>query len=767
MLPFHRPTSTDDEDCLSRYETSEATPPDGLRRVGLRRVFLYGGAAGLAVLSTLAAGLHVIGHDDLWWDLAAGRYIVENGTIPTTDVFSHTFAGQPWINLEWLSQVLFYGVYHLLGPSWLIGLRIGLIFLIFGIALVFCHQRSGSWLLSLLTVAFGAWVCQPFLDARPQLFTFLYSILLLWILHRFRRGGRDLLWWVPLLLLVWTQQHNGYLFGLLLLLGNLLAEGGKRLFHLPADPLTWAQWRRLGVVTVLSAAAVLVNPWTVEAYTHPLSMSKLLGSSSLYLTVAEWSPPKPFTDEFFNPIQFWWFLLLAVVVTLPVAAVRWRSFDLNDVGLALVLAVFFALQHRRFIPLFTILTLPLLSWSLRFWIDWWVEGRREATWEPGRPLAASARRRLRRPALAAAAAAWLLLALLLPVRLLAWRAVYAGETLFRTNTEASFFPAGAVRFVDQAAVPGRMFNLYNWGGYLEFFLPGHGTFIDGRAQMVFDDRFYREYLRVHYAEAGWEEVLDRHGVTWALVHRDRNAALFRAMDEDRRWSWVFADGDSAVLLAEGPENREILSRWRARQLPLPNTALTAFLYGRGAYADGDFARAVEDFDRACGLAPEDDEMRAHYLLALAAAGRIEAARREAGFAVKEFPDSVAVHLATARVEQRAGREEEAFTLYAEVSERWPSQRQAIDGMLAIDPERGRQRIEEAYRKQPDGPWRSWAVGRLAERSGDFEAARRLYQAEGANAARAGDRERLLQAKRAFDRTRDRREEEGDAELGSP
>lgn len=44
---------------------------------------------------------------DTWWHLAAGKYMVENRTIPHQDIFSWTVAGQPWITHEWLGKVFF------------------------------------------------------------------------------------------------------------------------------------------------------------------------------------------------------------------------------------------------------------------------------------------------------------------------------------------------------------------------------------------------------------------------------------------------------------------------------------------------------------------------------------------------------------------------------------------------------------------------------------------------------------------------------------
>jgi hypothetical protein len=42
---------------------------------------------------------------DTWWHLRSGQYILENGSVPTTDPFSHTKAGQPWIDHGWLNSL--------------------------------------------------------------------------------------------------------------------------------------------------------------------------------------------------------------------------------------------------------------------------------------------------------------------------------------------------------------------------------------------------------------------------------------------------------------------------------------------------------------------------------------------------------------------------------------------------------------------------------------------------------------------------------------
>src|SRR5215471_7825036 len=42
---------------------------------------------------------------DTGWHIRAGEWILKNGQIPATDLFSFTKFGQPWFAWEWLSDV--------------------------------------------------------------------------------------------------------------------------------------------------------------------------------------------------------------------------------------------------------------------------------------------------------------------------------------------------------------------------------------------------------------------------------------------------------------------------------------------------------------------------------------------------------------------------------------------------------------------------------------------------------------------------------------
>src|SRR5947209_9001564 len=74
-----------------------------------------------ALLYALLAGLHTLQDFDLWWQLASGRWVLQHRQIFSTDIFSYTAHGAPWI-YPVLSGIAFYltylaGGYALL--SWL------------------------------------------------------------------------------------------------------------------------------------------------------------------------------------------------------------------------------------------------------------------------------------------------------------------------------------------------------------------------------------------------------------------------------------------------------------------------------------------------------------------------------------------------------------------------------------------------------------------------------------------------------------------------
>jgi hypothetical protein len=55
----------------------------------------------------LAFGGRLLNDPDTYSHVAVGRWIIQHGTVPTTDPFSFSMHGAPWIAFEWLSEVFY------------------------------------------------------------------------------------------------------------------------------------------------------------------------------------------------------------------------------------------------------------------------------------------------------------------------------------------------------------------------------------------------------------------------------------------------------------------------------------------------------------------------------------------------------------------------------------------------------------------------------------------------------------------------------------
>ncbi len=88
---------------------------------------------------------------DVSWHIAAGRWILQHRAIPTTDPFSYTVFGHPWVDTEWLAEIIYAPAYNLFGHS---GSSIVVIAALIALnaAIFFYLQRRVSWIVIAITL---------------------------------------------------------------------------------------------------------------------------------------------------------------------------------------------------------------------------------------------------------------------------------------------------------------------------------------------------------------------------------------------------------------------------------------------------------------------------------------------------------------------------------------------------------------------------------------------------------------------------------------
>ncbi|MGH9963021.1 MAG: hypothetical protein ACREBC_38880, partial [Pyrinomonadaceae bacterium] len=123
----------------------------------------------------------------------------------------------------------------------------------------------------------------------------------------------------------------------------------------------------------------------------------------------------------------------------------------------------------------------------------------------------------------------------------------------------SLLPINAADFIEEAGISGRMFNSYNYGGYLIYRLyPRQKVFIDGRAD-VYDDDFLKAYMTILHGEPGWEESFDGYGIDYVICHRASPLRQLLLLRGD--YKLVYDDNKSSVLLKDAPKYAQLIAKY--------------------------------------------------------------------------------------------------------------------------------------------------------------------------------------------------------------
>lgn len=159
----------------------------------------------LLPVALFALAVQPVSDADLWLHLRSGQWIVENGTVPTTDFFSFTAAGTSWLEHEWLANVTLYALYRA-GGLYLLSLFAASVITatfigVYRLSELRPHLAVFTTIAAALATAF-TW------DARPQIVTMLFAICVLLIIRRARWGGRRWLLALPVILCLWVNIHS-------------------------------------------------------------------------------------------------------------------------------------------------------------------------------------------------------------------------------------------------------------------------------------------------------------------------------------------------------------------------------------------------------------------------------------------------------------------------------------------------------------------------------------------------------------------------------
>jgi hypothetical protein len=467
---------------------------------------------------------------DVWWHIRAGEEVLRTGRIPNVDTWSIVGLGRPWTSQDWLANVLLASG-NALGPwgesalSFLFGALTVLAFWIMWRAAAL-RLPSIGWVSRIVWLSFGLVLAGPVMGVRVQVLDLVMATAAVWIFWRYQVDPRRR-WLValPLLAVLWANLHAGWV--LLFLLGGAIVVGEAVDRVLKRQPgghqaLSWSELRDLIVALVASGAALALNPNGLALYAYPFYT---LGITSLKRNVMEWFPAD------LGSIFGWLLLAFVVLGVLPTFAFARHRLRTSD-ALILVGLTVMAWQAIRFLlivgpiggAIVAVVLAPVLSASRL--------GRRTA----------DTLSRLSEPVAGGRATLNAILAAILVV-------LGVGVALLRTTPPAQaseiarVLPAGAVAWLDAHEPGSRIFNRYEWGGYIGQHRPNQLIFMDGRAD-VYGDELLKMYVSIIGVDGDPEVEMDRYRIDYAVFSPHTPLAAW--FDASAQWQRVYSDKTAAI-----------------------------------------------------------------------------------------------------------------------------------------------------------------------------------------------------------------------------
>lgn len=466
-----------------------------------RRFHIGSGPIALLVIGLVVAGYlsfsqALFNDGDTSWHLAAGKLILQTGSVPETDPFSFTFYGSAWTAHEWLAEVAMAGAFRL--GSWgglalLFSLAVSALLLLLGVEISRWHP-IGRTIAALAAIFI---ILGPSILARPHVLA--WPLLAAWVLILMRARDAErapALGWA-LLMLLWANLHGSFVMGLL-----LIGAFGLEALLEKKDRRTFVNWSIFGAASLLLS---LLTPHGWHGLLFPLEVSSM---QSLPM-ISEWRRTTFAEDWFF----------LATVLAVGILLL-YRRPKLSLVRLILLLGLtYLALAHARHQAVLAIVASLVLA----------------------EPLSGKSRGEVAQGAAPSGTLAAFLIASVVGVILLAGLRLAVPVE----RRDSATYPVSAI-----ASVPGDLrtrpvFNAYSFGGPL--ILHGVRPFIDGRADL-YGDSFMFDYQAIMDGDgAALRRASERWGIRWTILSPSDN--LVRVLDRDEGWRRIYADEWAVVHVA--------------------------------------------------------------------------------------------------------------------------------------------------------------------------------------------------------------------------
>lgn len=407
---------------------------------------------------------------DFGWHLRMGEYILKNG-IPARDPFSYTMQSFPFVDHEWLSNIIIFSIYKL-NPLFL-----NFIFAALPAAAIFLTlpKKIDKFFAGILLLSSTSLIA--FSNIRVQELTWVFFALLIKVIFDEKLWKR---WrfFLPILIVFWTNLHGAFAVSIFILAGFL----GARIYQKKCE-------KQDVFVLIFSIFATFINPYGVRLWGEVFGQGL---DASLRFSISEWLPAFFFYD---------FALLLLTALFLVLVINYWKKLAPTKLWILVIVSVL-ALSSVRNVPLFIIVNLFVVQDLLR---EFYKDTR-----------GVSAKKRF-----AICAKVFLV------ITILTFGYKFLANATDKSMSEEYFYPHGAVIFLKENTLPaGQIFSIYNWGGYLDWKLPAKKVFVDGRmpswrfhAPKNESNFAFSDYNKIMSGQLNYKKIFGKYNIRYVLLDR--------------------------------------------------------------------------------------------------------------------------------------------------------------------------------------------------------------------------------------------------------
>jgi tetratricopeptide (TPR) repeat protein len=485
----------------------------------------------LLLTSVFLLALNAIEDPDVWLHLSFGRLIWDLKGLPATEPFLYTMQGQPFSYSSWLFALIYYAAYHAFNIYGVILLKAITVTTVFYILLRDSLRPVHNPVVAVLATSLVVIMARYRFVERPDTFMMLFLAFSIFSLNAFVYNNKKYLYALPVVHMLWANSHSS--INLMFVPFIAFIAGGFLQRSLAAksghfrDAPSFSQLKTITLIFVASFAASLVSPYFIRQYFFG---AQLLASDWFKQEIAELRPPTWASMK--------WPFIMAPAVVLSFILNR-KHISLKD---AFLVAPFIILSFTavRFVFILCIVAGPILARNISGYLagsTWW--------------QAFSAKKLV-----FAGAAVWIVLSAAL---------VFAKVKPFSDphhlplqnfgfKINYDFYPEGALGYMDERNIAGRVLNPFKWGQYIswrdypkrEAFIDGRGYLPDELLETVSDGLYDPGELDKLYSTYGFESLLIEYPVLNSPVAIEADSAL-----KQQGWVLVYWDDISLLYLKSG------------------------------------------------------------------------------------------------------------------------------------------------------------------------------------------------------------------------